>query len=155
MDKIRILSAAVILLLCAAFNAYAAGTSSSSWSGMDSQKSSAASLYERGIEAANGGNLNGALSYFERALAEDKDNPDILNMMAHTQLKLGQVDESLATYKKALELRPKFPQAREYLGEAYIKAALNEIKILKGYGVSGQENLDDLVKAFKEAAAGL
>lgn len=155
MDKTRILSSAVILFLVLAVNAYAAGTSSSSWSDMDSKKSSAASLYERGVEASNGGNLNGALSYFERALAEDKDNPDILNMMAHTQLKLGQVDESLATYKKALELRPKFPQAREYLGEAYIKAALNEIKILKGYGVDGEENLEDLVKAFKEAAAGL
>ncbi|MDD5692605.1 MAG: tetratricopeptide repeat protein, partial [Candidatus Omnitrophica bacterium] len=64
-------------------------------------------------------------------------------------------DESLETYKKALELRPRFPEAREYLGEAYIKAALREIKTLKGYGVDGEENLEDLVKAFKEAAAGL
>ncbi|MDD5691764.1 MAG: tetratricopeptide repeat protein, partial [Candidatus Omnitrophica bacterium] len=132
MDKIKVLATLTILFLAAAINVHAAGTSSSSWSSMDSQKSSAVSLYDRGVEATNGGNFNGALSYFQQALAEDKDNPDILNMIAHTQLKLGQIDESLETYKKALELRPRFPEAREYLGEAYIKAALREIKTLKG-----------------------
>ena len=51
------------------------------------------------------------------------------------------------------KLRPKFPEAREYLGEAHIQAAIREIETLKSYGADGKEELADLVKALKDAAA--
>jgi hypothetical protein len=79
----------------------------------------------------------------------------VLNMLAHSQRMLGMIDDAIENYKKALSLRPIFPQAREYLGEAYIQAALREIEILKNYGSSGDEFRNDLVSALKAADSGL
>lgn len=76
-------------------------------------------------------------------------------MLAHTQLKLGMIEESLENYKKALKLRPRFPEAREYLGEAYIQAALRELETLKSYGTEAAEQSEDLVNEFKKAAGAL
>ncbi|MDO8663158.1 MAG: tetratricopeptide repeat protein [Candidatus Omnitrophota bacterium] len=138
---------------------YAAGTSSSSWgsrkSSNTSQEAASVSLYDQGVAAHKNGDYQKAKRLFEQALREDSNNPDILNMLAHTQLKLGMIDQSLANYKRALSIRPRFPEAREYLGEAYIQAALREIETLKGYGTEGAEQLEDLVKEFKKAAGTL
>ena len=144
-----------ILLLGTAINAYAAGTSSSSWDKQEQEKKPVVSLYDRGVEASKNSDYQEALRLFDQASRQDRSNPDIFNMLAHTQLKLGMVDAALENYKKALLIRPKFPEAREYLGEAYIQAAKREIETLKSYGSEGNENLDDLVKAFKNAAADL
>jgi len=110
------------------------------------------SLYDQGVKASDAGDFQDALTLFQQALEADPNNPDILNMLAHTQRKLGMLDEALSNYKKALELRPKFPEAREYLGETYIDAAMAQAETLKSYGSDGQEQLEDLSKAFKEAA---
>ncbi len=118
----------------------------------DMQKKSAVSLYDQGMEANKNGEYQKAKTFFEQALSINSNNPDILNMLAHTQLKVGLIDESLENYKKALQLRPRFPEAREYLGETYIQAALREVEILKSYGSGGQEQLEDLTKDIKEAA---
>lgn len=112
----------------------------------------AVSLYDQGLAASQDNDFQKALPLFEQALREDPNNPDILNMLAHTQRKIGLIDEALANYKKALELRPKFPEAREYLGEAYVQAAMREVETLKNYGSDGKEELEDLTKDIKEAA---
>lgn len=155
MDKKKLLTALTILLLSSTVALYAAGTSSSSWKKSDPSKNPAVSLYDQGVEATKKNDFQKAIGLFKQALQKDKNNPDIFNMLAHTQLKLGMIDESLENYKKALALRPKFPEAREYIGEAYIEAAMREIKILESYGSGGKENLEDLKKAFKKAANNL
>lgn len=109
------------------------------------------SLYDQGVAAAQANDFQKALLLFEQALRNDPDNPDVLNMFAHTQRKIGLIDEALANYKKALELRPRFPEAREYLGEAYIQAALREREVLKSYGGDAKEELEDLTQDIKEA----
>ncbi len=43
------------------------------------------------------------------------------NSLGYTQRKLGAFDDALASYGKALELRPGFPEALEYRGEAYLR----------------------------------
>jgi hypothetical protein len=48
-----------------------------------------------------------------------------------------------------------FPEAREYMGEAYIQAALAEIETLKSYGKDDDEQRAALIKAFKDAATNL
>ena len=110
------------------------------------------SLYDQGIAANQANDFQKALPLFEQALRQDPHNPDILNMLAHTQRKIGLIDEALANYKQALVLRPKFPEAREYLGEAYVQAAMREVETLKSYGSDGQEQLEDLRNDIKEAA---
>jgi Tfp pilus assembly protein PilF len=145
----------VLLFIAAAAGiSYASGTSYSS-NNMDSNRSSAADLYSQGEKAIKDNDFQKALSLFKQSLDQDKNNPNTLNMMAHSQLKLGMIDEALENYKKALEIKPRFPEAREYLGEAYIQAALREVQILKGYGSEGDDSLDDLTKAFKDAANSL
>lgn len=145
----------VMLVLAAGIKAFGAGTSVSSWPTEKQENTSAVYLYNLGVEASKNNDFQQAADLFTRASRQDRKNPDIFNMLAHAQLKLGRIDESLENYKKALSLRPNFPEAREYLGEAYIQAALREITTLKSYGNEGAENLEDLTKAFKEAAAKL
>jgi hypothetical protein len=61
----------------------------------------------------------------------------------------------LRNYAKALKLRPNFPDAREYLGEAYLQALLRELDTLKSYGKNGEEQRQDLIKALTDAADSL
>ncbi len=153
-SAVSTLSALAILLGVAAA-AYAIGTSSSSWSNSEQQNKPAVSLYDQGVTAEKSGDYTKALGLFEEALKTDPKNPDVLNMLAHTQLKLGRIDDALQNYHKALELRPRFPEAREYLGETYIQAALREREILKGYGADGRESLEDLTKELQTAVKNL
>ena len=51
------------------------------------------------------------------------------NALGYTQRKLGAYDDSLASYAKALELKPGYPEALEYRGEAYLH--LNRIEEAK------------------------
>jgi tetratricopeptide (TPR) repeat protein len=154
-NKLKVWLILCIFLFATSIAVYAAGTSSSSWSMEEKKKVPIVSLYDQGVAAHKNNEFQGAKSLFEQALQEDPNNPDILNMLAHCQLKLGMVDESLETYKKALVIRPNFPEAREYLGEAYIQAALREIGTLKSYGSEGAEQLEDLASDFKQAASTL
>jgi Tfp pilus assembly protein PilF len=112
----------------------------------------AASLSEQATAAARSGDCAKALPLLEKALAASRDDADLLNFLAYCQRKSGRLDEAFANYRRALEIRPEFPAAREYLGEAHIQAALREVEILRGYGDSGREHLADLVAALREAA---
>ena len=109
-------------------------------------------LYQKGMTAAKAEDYDKAYEYFKSAHKQDPDNPDILNMLAYSQRKRGNLDEAFKYYESALKLRPQFPQAREYLGEAHIQAALEQIKILQSYGSEADHELEDLVEAFREAA---
>ena len=51
------------------------------------------------------------------------------NSLGYTQRKLGSYDDALASYAKALELKPGYPEALEYRGEAYLR--LNRINDAK------------------------
>jgi tetratricopeptide (TPR) repeat protein len=111
------------------------------------------SLYEKGVAAVKAQKYAEALPLFEKADQLDKDNPDTLNMLAYTQRKLGKIDIAIENYQRALKLRPNFPQAREYLGEAYLQAAMRELQALKSGGAEGQKEAEVLIKALNDAAA--
>lgn len=51
------------------------------------------------------------------------------NALGYTQRKLGSYDDALASYAKALDLKPGYPEALEYRGEAYLR--LNRIQDAK------------------------
>jgi tetratricopeptide (TPR) repeat protein len=50
---------------------------------------------------------------------------DAWNALGYTQRKLGSYDDALASYSKALDLKPGYPEALEYRGEAFLR--LNRI----------------------------
>ena len=107
-------------------------------------------LYEQGLQKVQANDFNAALDLFERAQKTKKNDPEILNMLAFTQRKLGDLDAAFANYAKALELRPDFPQAREYLAEAHLQAAMAQMKILRESG--SEAEVAQLLDAFAKAA---
>lgn len=119
------------------------------------QSGEAQKPYDRGMELVQSEDYKGARAVFEQLAVEQPKNAEVLNMLAYTQRKTGDIDEAISNYHQALKLKPKFPQAREYLAEAYIQAALREADTLKGYGGDGKEELRKLSDAFHEAASTL
>jgi tetratricopeptide (TPR) repeat protein len=57
---------------------------------------------------------------FREAVGLDATLPEAWNYLGYTNRKLGNYDEALAAYAKALELKPGYPDALEYRGEAYL-----------------------------------
>jgi tetratricopeptide (TPR) repeat protein len=109
------------------------------------------SLYDQGLAASKDNDFKKAIDYFQLALQSDPNNADALNELAHAQRKNGDLDDALENYWKALKIRPDFPEAREYMGEAYLQGAVEQIKLLKNSGAEGNEQLEDLLKAFQDA----
>lgn len=50
------------------------------------------------------------------------EDPRVLNWIAFSNRKLGNTDEAILLYTRALTIAPDFTPAHEYLGEAYIQA---------------------------------
>jgi tetratricopeptide (TPR) repeat protein len=110
-------------------------------------------LYAEAVRADAHADIQKALKLFTEALQLDPNNPDILNGLAHTQLEAGLLDDAMMNGWFAEKLRPNFPQAREVLGEAYLRGLLKEIDGLKNEGGKGEEQLAILMKAFNDVTA--
>lgn len=121
-------------------------------SGTTAATDEAQAMFDRGMQLVKEGKFEEARERFERANSKRKNNPDFLNMLAYTQRKTGHLEDAFETYEKALGQRPKFPQAREYLGEAHLQAALLQLEVLRGYGAEGQKEFKELAAAFQRAA---
>jgi tetratricopeptide (TPR) repeat protein len=145
-------SALVFLLFAVSSSCFA--DMPSRWEKEEVDKTSQVKVwYDEGVKLVQEEKYDKALALFKKASQDDSNNAEVFNMLAYTQRKLGFLDEAFTNYHKALRIRPKFPDAREYLGETHIQAVLREIEILKSYGDDGKEELEDLVQALKEAAA--
>lgn len=108
--------------------------------------------YEEGRARLEEGDFEAARVAFELAASQAPRNPDVLNMLAFSQRKSGLLDRAIQTYQRALRLRPRFPQAREYLAEAHLQAALRELAVLESYGDEGRSERDRLIRALEQAA---
>ena len=153
--NIFLLFATALLTVVFSQSLKAAGTSpkpTTSKSSAQGQEAKTQGFYKQGMAAAKAEDYDTAYDYFMRDYRQDAENPDILNMLAYSQRKRGNLDEAFKYYESALKLRPQFPQAREYLGEAHIQAALEQIKVLQSYGSEADHELEDLVEAFRAAA---
>jgi tetratricopeptide (TPR) repeat protein len=107
--------------------------------------------YDEGMKLIRTGEYAKAREIFEQALREASSNPDVLNMLAYSQRKTGSIDLAIETHKRALRLRPNFPQARESLGEAYLQASLRELTALQRAGRSATSEHAMLLRALHEA----
>ena len=76
-------------------------------------------LYQQGRALALGGHYEEALG----ALAAVKNQSDskVLTMIGYSKRKLGNFDEGVAYYHRALAIDPNNADTREYLGEAYVE----------------------------------
>jgi tetratricopeptide (TPR) repeat protein len=62
---------------------------------------------------------------FQQAVQSDPKMHEAWNYVGYTQRKLGHYDDALASYERALNLQPGYPEAVEYRGEAFL--ALNRV----------------------------
>ena len=53
-------------------------------------------------------------------LLDNPSTPRALNYRGYATRKLGRIDEGIGYYLQSIALDPKYPQVREYLGEAYV-----------------------------------
>lgn len=151
-----VLGLALLMLSSAAWAASSGGGSSSSSSsaaeGGSGKQNEAQQMYDRGMQLVKEGDFHGALQRFQGAHKKDRNNAEYLNMVAYTQRKVGNLEDAFDTYERVLGMKPNFPQAREYLGEAHLQALLLQIDVLRGYGDDGRKEYDLLVAALQEAA---
>lgn len=77
-------------------------------------------LYEQGRTLALAGYYQDALDTFD-AIADKKDAM-VLTMIGYSTRKLGNTEEGIAIYHKALALDPDNVHTHEYLGEGYLAA---------------------------------
>jgi Flp pilus assembly protein TadD len=88
-----------------------------------------------------------------RDIAEDSQNAEIYNLIGFTLRKTGDLNTSLSYYIRALELKPDFKAAHEYLGELYVETrdlekAKEQVAALERLCPGGCEELDDLQTAI-------
>jgi len=157
----RLLTTATISLLVLAASAAVFGAASSKPKPKNRESKTvsaagrAAAAYREGMEAVERRDFESALKSFRKAYARKRSDADILNMLAYSLRKTGKIDDALNYYHKALRKRPQFPEAREYLGEAYLQGAMRELKTRKSYGDKGTHAYQELTDAIKTAAAAI
>lgn len=75
-----------------------------------------ASQYRDSVRAS----LERARESFRQAVAADPEMKEGWNMLGFTSRKLGQYQESLSAYERALALSPDYPEAIEYRAELFL-----------------------------------
>lgn len=77
------------------------------------------SLYEAARDLAYVERHEEALAILQ--LAENKNDPRILNYLGYTNRKLGRVELGMKYYQAAIAAKPDYTLVREYLGEAHLQ----------------------------------
>ncbi len=62
-----------------------------------------------------------AIGHLKKALADDSQSANALNLMGYSLRKTGKLDQAFDFYQKALEIEPEHLGANEYLGELHLQ----------------------------------
>ena len=76
-------------------------------------------LYQQGRDLALAGRYEEALGVL--AAVQNQSDSKVLTMIGYSKRKLGNFDEGVAYYQRALAIDPNNADTREYLGEAYVE----------------------------------
>jgi Tfp pilus assembly protein PilF len=133
---------------------------SSSGGGSSSKSTSSKNLYAQAKKKIEAEDYRGAKPMLEKLLAKSPRDADVLNLMGYCSRKLGDPDEALAYYQKALAVNPKHIGANEYLGELYLELkdlpkAEERLKVLRQAcnGCEEQEELEEKIADYKANAS--
>jgi Tfp pilus assembly protein PilF len=134
------------------------GGGGSSSAGGDSKKksTSSASQYAQAKAKIEAKDYRGAKPMLEKLLAKSPRDADVLNLMGYCSRKLGDPDEALEYYQKALAINPRHIGANEYLGELYLEMkdlakAEERLQVLTRAcnGCEEQEELEERIADYK------
>jgi Flp pilus assembly protein TadD len=100
---------------------------------------------------------NKAVGLLNRVVADSPKNADAYNYLGYSHRKLGNRDQALAYYNRALDLDPNHRGALEYLGELYLdmsdlpkaEAQLGKLSRVCGPRCGEYRDLRDQVEKFK------
>ena len=88
--------------------------------GSDTPKQADNPAYGEAVKLVKAGNYAGAVPLLETTVSDDPTNADALNYLGYSHRHLGDRDQALSYYQKALSLEPKHLGANEYLGELHL-----------------------------------
>ena len=132
------------------------GGSSGGSSSSSSSSTSVPALYKQASAKADATDYRGAMTILDKIIAKDPRNPDALNLMGFCERKLGNTDEALEYYEKALAIKPNHVGANEYLGELYLELknlpkAEERLKVLAKAcnGCEEQQELKEKIEKYK------
>ncbi len=96
-----------------------------------------------------------AITELDKALVDEPDNADFLNLLAYSNRKLGKFDAALGFYLQALKIDPDHRGANEYLGELYLQLGQPEkaeerLSVLDKECFFGCDEYDKLKQAIEE-----
>ncbi len=108
-------------------------------------------LYSQGWLLAKTGEYDWAITVL--SAISNQNDPDVMNMLGYSNRKAGRLELGISYYAKALEQRPDFVRAREYLGEGLVAAGhveqaklqLGEIAKICGTGCAEYEDLQKVI----------
>jgi tetratricopeptide (TPR) repeat protein len=114
-------------------------------------------LYTQGRDLALAGRYGEALTALEAV--RNQNDAMVLTMIGYSKRKLGNYDEGVALYERALAIDPQNVNTHEYLGEAYAekgKLDLAKAELVKVAAVCGTacEQYQDLSQAIAGAPSG-
>lgn len=75
---------------------------------------------QRAEQMIEEGRYERAITVLEDVVAEDPDNADAYNWLGYAHRNIGEYDQAVEHYERALEIEPEHLGALEYLGEAYL-----------------------------------
>jgi tetratricopeptide (TPR) repeat protein len=139
-------------------NSGGSSSGSSSSSSSSSSANSITAMYSQASAKVDAQDYRGAMPILDKIIAKDPHNPDALNLMGFCDRKLGNTDEALEYYNKALAIRPNHVGANEYLGELYLELknlpkAEERLKVLAKAcnGCQEQQELKEKIDKYKAA----
>lgn len=90
------------------------------------------------------GLVEGALAFFERALAITPDSPEALACVGYAQHRLGNETESIVALRRALELDAEYGEARVYLANIYYDAGDTDAALAEFEKTTPEDHWDEL-----------
>jgi tetratricopeptide (TPR) repeat protein len=122
MPRLMMLSAAVMALTFGSVDVQAAGGGGGGGGGGGEAEAQIADAdYQAAMAAAKKQDWKQVVARMAVFSQRNPRNADGWNELGHAYRKLGDMDNSLKHYAKALQIDPKHKGAHEYLGEAYLQ----------------------------------
>ncbi len=137
--KVSLILVVVLMITLTPLYGYSAGTN-------DSEE--VESDYRKGVRKVEQQSYSEAESLFLQSIDEGRKVAESYNMLGYVRRKQGKYRNAMQAYYKALDRKQDFPEAREYLGEAYLMAAREQLdQIRENYGTE-HEAYRELETAF-------